>query len=172
MFDVYCSEAAQRTSANALTAHWNQERVKRKFPTISERDCLSADGRCWWALLVSAGWWMNTRVNPCGWWIWPELLVVPTSPSLPPPVLSPAHALAQQFIKALCGQRKHVFFPAFTILQATATYSPCLIPPFSASLFLFPLHVQSILLRRPAMAQRSKYLANVFKCSVKHPYSG
>lgn len=59
-------------------------------------------------------------------------------PSLPPPVLSPAHALAQEFIKALCGQRKHVFFPAFTILRATATYFPCLIPPFSPCVFSLP----------------------------------
>lgn len=74
---------------------------------------------------------MNLARAPCG-----AYLSLP--PSLPPPVLSPARALAQEFIKALCGQRKHVFFPAFTILRATATYSPCLIPSLSPCVFSLP----------------------------------
>lgn len=161
------------------TAHWNQERVKRKFPTISMRDCLSADGRCWWVVLGSAGWWMNTRVNPCGWWIWPEPLVVPTSPSLPPSPGSVSSPRPRTRVhQSLVWSEETCFLSCFHHFTSDRNVFPLSYPfplslcLLSASLFLFPLHLQSILLRRPAMAQRSKCLANVFKCSVKHPYSG
>lgn len=160
------------------TAHWNQERVKRKFPTISERDCLSADGRCWWVVLVSAGWWMNTWVNPCGWWIWPEPLVVPTSPSLPPSLPrfclqpTPSHKSSSK----PCVVRGNMFsFLLSPFYERPQRISPVLsLPslPVSSLCLPFPVSPPSSIHPPPSPRDGTTLQVSVFKCSVKHPYSG
>lgn len=128
--------------------------------------CLPADCCCWWVELFGTA--MSSLMNescrqtthwikPCGWWIWPKsLCCLPLSLS---PCLclcpTPTHKSSSSAIKASRGQRELVFFPAFTILWATAIYFPCLIPlPVSPSLCLpFPVSLlQSILLTVTVMA--------------------